>query len=772
MSETTYQIPNSVIEDTHAYRGEVEKFLSGHTSPVAFRAIRVPMGIYEQRKNDTFMLRVRGAAGVFLPDQARRIADLSAKFGSGIVHVTTRQDLQLHDVLIADSPEIMESLLEVGLSSRGGGGNTVRNVSACAFSGVCADEVFDVTPYALALTEYLIRDRANFNLPRKFKVAFSGCGKDCSLCSVADLGFFAHQKEGAKGFSVYAGGGMGAHSSLSVLIEEFIPSESIFEVAEAVKRLFDKRGDRANKHRARLRYVLEDAGEDEFRRLYRDELEQVKREGLSFPVIRSEKDQPGPVTASSPESADDDPGYQAWKAKNVFQQKQAGLFSALITLPLGDIEASALREVARLAEVAGDGYLRTAQEQDLYLRGLSESGLRAVYMRLSEINPDLASVPAVRTVACAGASTCKLGLCLSRGLAEALESALSGVDLPTNDPIRISGCPNSCGQHPIAPIGLFGTARRVNGKLVPYYTIAAGGRVAEGAASLAEPIATVPARAIPELLREFFAAANQERRDGESLADLMDRWGAGHLRELQRKYDAVPAYNEAPEFYRDFGSAEDFSLAGRGPGECGAGVLDVVALDIASAGKALEDGDLYAAVSATARALLTTRGLEPKSERESFAAFSEYLIAPGWVDSGARRILDAALDFRLGSRETLDDLEPEIRVLTTRVQSLFKSLDSNLNFRIEPIVALTDEQLEEAKDQPVELDLRGVACPMNFVRAKIHLEQMDMDSILDVLLDDGEPARNVPASFADQGEEVVSVNREGQHFRVRIRKCG
>lgn len=190
-----------------AYRDSLERFLSGDLSPIAFRSIRVPMGIYEQRESDTYMIRVRVAGGVFSLEQAIKVAELAKRYGSALVHVTTRQDLQVHQVRIEDTADILEQLLDVGLSTRGGGGNTVRNVSACPFAGFCPDEVFDVTSYAVALTEYLIRHRSNFNLPRKFKAALSGCSKDCALACVADLGFFAHESNGKRGFAVYAGGG-------------------------------------------------------------------------------------------------------------------------------------------------------------------------------------------------------------------------------------------------------------------------------------------------------------------------------------------------------------------------------------------------------------------------------------------------------------------------------------------------------------------------------------------------------------------------------------
>lgn len=770
MDSTMYSLPESVIEDTRSYRAEVEKFLRGDTSAVAFRAIRVPMGIYEQRENDTYMVRVRGAAGVFLPHQVKRIAEVAAEFGNGIIHVTTRQDLQIHRAEIADTPAILEELLEVGLSSRGGGGNTVRNISACPLSGVCRDEVFDVTPYALALTEYLIRDRANFNLPRKFKVAFSGCGKDCALGSVADLGFFAHEKDGVRGFSVYAAGGMGAHSALSVLIEDFIPDTSIFEVAEAVKRLFDKHGDRPNRHKARLRYVVERVGDEEFRRFYREELEQVRQEKIDFPAIGDGISQ-RPAADDQATHGPEDAAYIQWKAKRVTAQKQRGLYTVLIPLPLGDIRSPALSALANLAEL-GDGVVRTTQHQDLLLSGIPGPALRALYDSLERIDGRYVSTKGVKTVACAGASTCKLGLCLSRGLAEALKRSLSDIEAPFDDPIRISGCPNSCGHHPIAPIGLYGAAKRVNGRLVPFYAIVAGGHPGEGDASLAKFVARVPAKALPELFREFWLAAAEKHTEGETLVGLLDRWGADHLAELAKKYDHVPPYEEAPEFYRDFGSCEDFSLEGRGPGECGAGVMDIIALDIDAAKSALEESRLYDAVVASARALLVTRGLEPKKDREVFESFTEHLIDQGWVGRRAKALLDAAVDFRLGDRETLDDLLGDVSALLSRVELLFGSLDANLNFRAERVDDNTkpNNGSEDAAERAQELDLRGVACPMNFVRAKIQLEQIETGDVLDILLDPGEPARNVPASFADQGEEVVSVNDEQTYHRVRVRK--
>ena len=630
MSDTTYRIPETVVEDTLAYAQEVEKFLAQEISAVAFRAIRVPMGIYEQRENDTYMIRVRGAAGVFLPHQVTRVAELSERYGNGVVHVTTRQDLQIHRVLVHDTPPVLKSLLEVGLSSRGGGGNTVRNISACPRAGVCAGEAFDVRPYATALTEYLIADRSSFNLPRKFKIAFSGCSGDCALCSVADVGFFAHLEQGEPGFSVYAGGGMGADSGLSVQIEKFIPHTAIFEVAEAVKRLFDKHGDRANRHKARLRYVLQRVGTDEFRRLYQQELQSVRQDETSTPKIRINEDRVS-VAQTQATTESHDPRYLDWKAAHASEQKQQGLFAVHVPLALGDIRSSDLRLLAEAADALSDGVIRTTQHQSLQLTGVPSSNLPELHDLLSRAGADLVTPRGVKVVACAGASTCKLGLCLSRGLAQALEVECDDLDVPFDDPIRVSGCPNSCGHHPIAPIGLPGAARRVKGRLIPFYTILAGGRMQEGDAKLADPVTRIPARNVPVLLKQFWLDAANNRLEGETLDDLIRRWGADHIRVLGEKFADVPSYEESPAFYRDFGSDEDFSLAGRGPGECGAGVMDVIRVDIDAARHALAQDSLYEAAVAAARALLITRGLEPGNDREVFIAFAQHLIAPGWV---------------------------------------------------------------------------------------------------------------------------------------------
>lgn len=531
MVDATYQLPNTLVTDTLAFRNNVEQYISQETSAEEFKGIRVALGIYEQRKDDTYMVRVRGAAGVFLPHQVKLITDLSKTYGNGILHVTTRQCLQIHSVKIQDTPTILERLLEVGLSSRGGGGNTVRNISACPLAGVCQNEAFDVTPYAFALTEYLIRERRNFNLPRKFKAAFSGCSKDCGMASVTDLGFFAHQRDGVRGFTVNAGGGMGAHSAPGIRIEEFVLAENIFEVAEAVKRVFDKHGDRTNRSKARLRFVVQRLGIDEFKRIYLEELNSVRRDEIQTPVMS-------------------------------IQKQQANICAVPVNLPLGDITADHLSQVVDIASSFGDGAIRTTQQENLQLR-INEPQAKDAIAALRGIDDRFVYTQSVSCVACAGASICRLGLCHSRGLTTAIEAEIHDLSLPFDTIIYISGCNNSCGHHPISTVGLYGSALRINERLVPFYNLVAGGRLAEVNSVLARPVGKIPAKAVPAILREFWTSAAENYQAPETLNDLMDRWGIAYLRELAVNYSYMPSYEDAPEYYRDFGCSADFSVPGK-----------------------------------------------------------------------------------------------------------------------------------------------------------------------------------------------------------------
>ncbi|MFQ6042451.1 MAG: sulfite reductase, beta subunit (hemoprotein), partial [Candidatus Poribacteria bacterium] len=644
-----YNVPEEIKEDIASYRLEVDRFLSGDVAPHMFRGFRVPRGVYEQRTVDTFMMRIRVPAGGLTPIQMETIATLSDEFGNGICHLTTRQDVQLHWIKLEDTATVMDRLLEVGLTTRGGGGNTVRNITACSEAGVCAKEAFDVSPYAVALTEYLIKDPSSYTLPRKFKIAFSGCSSDCALGTVNDLGFIAKTDNDngriQKGFRVYVAGGMGARSRVADLLEEFIPAEEVVYVAEAVKRLFDKHGDRTNKNKARLRFVIDRYGYEKFMSLYHEELAGVKKEGERRLNVRAIEKMEREIPASEEISPDVEEEFNEWLNQNVHAQKQNGYFSAQIRLQLGDISAENFSKLASIAADFGEGAIRTTQDQNLVLRWIHQNELPSLYESLKSTGLSALGAGSFQDIACCtGANTCKLGICLSRGLAEAVTQKLNENSLNVRAlkgiRIKMSGCPNACGHHPIGSIGFHGAARRAKGKLAPHYMVLLGGRVEEGKTTLGKPLGTVPAKNIPTLTEKFLTAYLTEKRVGEDFYDYISRKGEDTMTALVDEYSFIPAYEEDESYYYDWGSEKEFSLAGRGPGECGAGVFDMIEIDIDDAKRSLfqarripEEAPqfIYQAVASASKALLVTQGLEPKDYFEAFKFFDEKFIQTGLV---------------------------------------------------------------------------------------------------------------------------------------------
>ncbi len=755
-NEPILQIPDTVREDVVGYRKNVAKFLDGDTKPISFKAYRVPMGIYEQRKEGKYMVRIRIGAGLVLPFQLERIAQLSKAYGNAIVHITTRQDIQIHEVNIEDTPEVLESLLDAGLSARGGGGNTVRNVAACPRAGVCPREQFDVAPYAIAAAEYLLRDRSSFNLPRKFKLVFSGCAADCAFASIADLGFFAHIKDGVKGFAVYAAGGLGSNPAVATQIEDFIKAEEIFAVAEAMKKVFDKHGDRSNKQKARLRYILARVGKNEFLKLYKQEKDKIDSEGLPYkaPEIR-EITSAYPVTDASRQDSN--------AASNVTDEKTPGRVTVRLRLKNGDIPADDLNKVGQIAAEFGQGLIRTTQLQDILITGVAKQDIEKVNSSLKQLSIDVFGNGVPKVVACTGAATCKLGLCLSRGLSETITEKLSQAGVNSDAVIRISGCPNSCGHHCIAGIGFQGRAKRINGKLMPFYDVLVDAKTFEGNARLGKNIGSIPAKRIPEMLAKALSGAASPIEE---------------VKKLIAEYSNI-SIPFPDDYYYDYGSGEPFSLAGRGPGECGAGVMDVIKVDIDHAKTAVKTARkttdaneknqaLYDAITASAEALLVIFGLEPKKDREIFDAFTLYLIEPGWVSPQTQKLINQAIDWRMGDADSIENLQSQIEELVNRVEELFLSLDANLKFKASPVVRKTTSAKAAEKSRVV--DLQGVACPLNFVKAKLALEKVDIGQTLDVLLDEGESVRNVPESFIAQGQEVMEIKNNGDHFCVKVRR--
>lgn len=691
-----YRLPDGLRNDLEQLRRRTWQFKEGAISASRYQAFRVPNGVYEQRESGTYMLRVRLPAGMLPPEHMRVVAEVAEAHGEGVLHLTTRQDIQIHRVALDGICPALDALADAGLSTKGGGGNTVRNIAACPHAGVCHREAFDVTPHVVALTGFLLADPASFELPRKFKIAFSGCADDCAAATVSDVGFIARTRDGVDGFTVYVGGGMGARSRVSELLEEFIPASRVCAVTEAIKRVFDKHGNRRNKHRARLRFLVEELGLERFRDLYRGELAYLS---VTPPTLCGSSGRKRVALAAG--GAPRPPGlssFDLWCKGSVLPQKQSGYHIVEIAPFLGIIDAATLRRLADIVEAHGEGMLRATNLQSLVLRWVPDHDLPTLHAKLTALKlTDSPTTALRRVVACAGASTCRLGICLSRGLAKGIAEAVarSGIDLANGlgeVGINISGCPNACGRHPVGAIGLFGSARRIRGHLVPHYTVQLGGHVEEGKTVLASGTLSIPGRNVPGFLVEFLRAFRESAQypDFKAFLAAGGRETAG---QLAAAYSQVPDFEEDKSYYFDWGAKEVFSLAGRGPGECGAGVFDLIEVDLAGAAEALAARKLLAATLLAARALLVTRGEQADDDAQSLRLFRRYFVEEGLIPPELHQLIDKALEQVSASapESSFDATDTEVSSLLAAVRKLYEDMGPSLRIAMSCAVTPINE---------------------------------------------------------------------------------
>ncbi|MGH7856126.1 MAG: nitrite/sulfite reductase, partial [Candidatus Binatia bacterium] len=542
-----------------------------------------------------------------------------------------RQDIQLHYVHIEDTPALMRRLAAVGITTREACGNSVRNVTACPLAGVCRDETYDVTPYAKATARFLLGHPDCQDFGRKFKIAFSGCAQHaCALVTMHDLGFIAVERKDAngkpvRGFEVYVGGGLGTVPYQAKLFDSFIPEEEILPTAQAIARVFARLGEKRNRARARIKFLVAKLGIEEFRRLVLEErgqmppderwtswLEEVPQ--WSETPLRPAQDLNG---AARPE------GFDEWARTNVYRQRQPGYVAATVTLPMGDITSSQMRRLAAIARRYVGDNVRTTVEQNIVLRWVSEADLPILYRELREIGLGRPGAGTVLDVtACPGTDTCKLGIASSRGLArelgirlaanaQALDEAVRGLH------IKVSGCFNSCGQHHVADLGFYGVSRKIGGATVPHFQVVLGGKWEENAASYGLAIGAVPSKRIPEVVARITERYLREREKGEAFQSFIRRIGKVALRDMLDDLARVPAYDEDRSYYSDWGDPREFTVGDMGKGECAGEVVSLIEFDLAAAERlvfeaqvSLDDGDYRNADELAYRAMLeAARGL-------------------------------------------------------------------------------------------------------------------------------------------------------------------
>ncbi|MEK6727497.1 MAG: sulfurtransferase TusA family protein [Candidatus Omnitrophota bacterium] len=772
-----FKLPKEVIDSIKDYRAALDDYLAGRTSYARFSGVRVPWGNYSHRGGKVFMSRIRIPAGVVDTEGLRAIAYAAEKFGNGKAHLTTRQDIQLHEVKLEDTIKVIEYLKVYNLSPRGGGSNTVRNITACVRSGVCKEEVFDVRANAIALTEYLLSRDTSFNLPRKFKVGFSGCSADCAGCLANDVGLLAQVKEGKKGFKVYAGGGLGAESRLGRLLEDFIPEEELGYCVEALKNTYYKNGDRRNKHHNRLRFLIGDIGFDKFRALYEEELKALKENEhivlrkIEFSYPKSEKE-------GFPQVEDKE--YNDFLKYSIYPQRQIGLVTAELRIPAGDIAADKLAALADLEKDFKQIEFGTSINQNIFLCNIREADVYKLFLALQKIlNCFLYPSTLLDVVCCKGALTCNLGLCNSPGLTEEIEKVIKenfiGKAVFKKINIRINGCPNSCGRHPLGLISLHGIARRVLGRPVPFYKLLLGGRAGLENTRLAKDTGIlIPAKNVPLFLKDFVEKINSRINENADIYEFIEKSGESLAKETADKYLYIPSYTENKDFYIDWGKQEEFSFDGLGPGECGVGVLDMIQADLTDAKIALDKAkaDNYSiakikqALFLSARALLVVKGSDPKDPESACVDFVKKFVQE---DIAPQKYSDLAKVYA-SAKEGLSQKEKEEKLnyakeFLDEINKLYKSMDSSLNFPKQK-----KEETAEVKKENILLDLKGTLCPMNYVKAKLFLENLNVGDMLDILLDEGEPINNVPKSLQIDGQEIIKTEKLNGFYKVTVKK--
>src|ERR687887_642670 len=585
-------------EETEIFAQKVKLFRQGKLSEDDFRRFRLQHGAYGSRLHMNYsMVRIKIPSGEITPDQLEKIASLSEAFSIGSAHVSTRQNIQLHWVQLEDVSEVMRGLVEVGLTTREACGNTVRNVMCSHLAGICPDEVFDATPYAKAIAQFFIRNPMCQNLPRKFKINLACCDKH-GLVRIADIRLIPSIKDYIRGFKVYLGGGLGAASFIGHLLEDFTSEDRLLSTCIATIRLFDRHGNRENMARNRMRYLVHEMGWDKFQKMVLKERSVVEMTitdstARLFDVKKEEETRVLPKTVSNRRKLPllnehitlESPAYERWLHTNVVPQKHEGYFTVFVTLGAGDITANQLRLLAgAIREFSAEGTARNTPQQNFAIRYIKGNDLRNFYDRLTSIglaNPGALTIASA--VGCTGTTSCNLAITNSHRLAKEVQRKFLelGFDIDNtlrDSTIKISGCPNSCGQHEIATIGFFGGASRIGTAMAPTYTMLFAGSAGEHG-ELGRAIMRVPAKRVIDIIHKIIEIYKQEKCSAETLNQWINRILKGegtrsiknveNIKAILTPVAQLPSIDQDPELYTDYGTDMKFS-AKTARGECAA----------------------------------------------------------------------------------------------------------------------------------------------------------------------------------------------------------
>ena len=619
------RIPPSMAEEIDVYENQMELRKQEKLEEKVFAELRLRRGAYGQRYDNgqrydgtrtqeipfprrgltkgpetefdaPGMQRIKVPFGKLSAEQIEVLADCAEEYSNGVLHITTRQDIQLHFIDIEDTPDMHRRLAAVGITTREACGNSVRNVTGCPKAGICQDENFDISPYAKAETWFLLGHRDVQDFGRKFKIAYSGCGHEgCARVMMHDLGFVAAVRtvDGVeqRGFRVVVGGGLGPVPHVAKELYEFMPETRMLPVSQAIARVYARLGEKRNRNKARIKFLVAKLGIEEFRRLVDEELQNMEEDPrwsdwldeAHLPVIE------GLSEAATDGSLGPQSGFEDWAKTNVYEQRQEGFVAITVNLPLGDITSRQARRLADIMRKYAPDAMRTTVDQNFFLRWIHRQDLVALYNELHEAKLVLAGAGTIADVtACPGTDTCKLGIASSRGLGAELRERFEDRGLHFDPVLRdvhvkVSGCPNSCGMHHVADIGFYGSSRNVGSFKVPHFLLLLGGSLEENAGNYGLAIGAIPSKRVPEAVDRLLDLYIDEREAGESFREWVMRVGKKDIKERLKDLLQVPAYEEDPSYYIDWHDSREYSIGDIGVGECAGEVVTLTQFSLANA---------------------------------------------------------------------------------------------------------------------------------------------------------------------------------------------
>lgn len=633
-----------VARDIIDLEKQIRLFRDGKLDDDKFRSLRLVRGIYGQRQSGVQMVRIKFPLGRITTKQIRRVADISDEYASSNLHATTRQDIQIHFVSLDKTPELWTKLQKDEITTREACGNTVRNVTASDLAGIDPKEPFDVSPYAYETFAYFLRNPICQEMGRKFKISFSSSDDDTAFAFIHDLGFIPRIVDGKRGFKVMIGGGLGANPTLAQLAYEFLEEDQVIPLAEAVLRVFDRYGERNRRMKARMKFLMTDIGLEKLMELVNEERTALKSKSYKVNTnILPEPTLP-PVIVAEEVHIPNERKFELWKETNVFEQKQKGFFGVYVKLTLGNMSSKLSRQFADIIELYASPEFRITVNQGYLLRFVRPEALKLLYLALDKLGlaePGFDSVADV--TACPGTDSCNLGISDSTSISLELEKVIReefpGLISNQDIKIKISGCPNSCGQHGFASIGFHGsTIRDKQGKMVPAVVVLlGGGKLRGGEGIMSDKINKIPSKRAPQALRVLLTDYEENSTDGEYYHDYFKRLGRNHFYQLIKPFADMTSV--APDEYIDWGQDRNFVLH-TAVGECAGVIIDLVSTLLADSEDKLKwaketyDNKQYAdsiyhsysAFINTAKSLLLSRDIKPSTQIQTLNDFQKVFV--------------------------------------------------------------------------------------------------------------------------------------------------